>query len=1433
MKILGICSGATAISMVILEKNGDKLEIVDKKYKIHDGDAKKSIIELLSSIDLTSIESAAFTGRRIRNFVNLSTLTEPEAVEYAIDFTLKDKGKYNALVSAGGETIIVYELDKNNKISHVYSGNKCASGTGEFFIQQLRRMNLSIEEVIDNKNNVDFDNPYGISGRCSVFCKSDCTHALNKGTPVPNVVAGLCKMTAVKITELLAQLKNKNVILTGGIARIEAIVKYIGLEVESLLVPDLPVHFEALGAAIWASKNKTIAFPGLDNLFKPKESSFDFLPMLKKGMNLVHFKDMKKDSAKNGDICALGVDVGSTTTKAVVMRIADDAMLASIYLRTNGNPIKAAKECYEALAKQINVNIKIVGMGVTGSGRQIVGLHGLTEGVINEIVCHATASVYFDPEVDTIFEIGGQDAKYTYITKGVPSDYAMNEACSAGTGSFLEEAANECLDVKVNEIADYAFLGENPPNFNDQCAAFISSDIANAFQEGIEKNDIIAGLVYSICMNYNNRVRGARPVGKKIFMQGGVCYNKAVPVAMANLLEKEIVIPPEPGLMGAYGAALEIKKRLDKGIMKEAEFDLKELAQREIVYGKTFTCMGGTENCDRKCSIITMEINGKKYPFGGACNKYYNLQYNIQTHPEMRDLVAVRNRMIFNEFNGDYSQVSKNHIKIGFNKSFLVNLFYPLYYNFFSSLGFEVVMSDDSIQEGVEKARSAFCYPVQLAHGYFENLLTKKPDYIFMPQVLQIPTDGDCHNNRSCVFVQSEPYYLKEAFRGFCEIPEILSPVIDISMGIEKGKDELVKIAVKLGSSKKAATNAFDKAVGYQNDYFTKAREVGKNALRELEKNPDEIGIVIFGRWYNSLVPEGNMGIPHKFASRGISVIPFDFIPYDNEDLGFLIHWGIGKVILKTARFVSAHPQLFGTYITNFSCGPDSFLVPFFRDEMGSKPSLTLELDSHTVDVGINTRIEAAIDIINYYRKLVKVKVEDDKFVPARCESIKSKLYLIDSKGVKYYIKDPKVTFLFPSMGHYMTSAGVAALVGDGYNAKFVDHPTAVDLKIGKRHSGCKECLPYIVLAGTMMNYIQNQKKDGEKVAYFIVGEPSGCRVEQYKNGFDKIIQKNKIEDVATAKLTHQEGYAGMGVVPLLKVWMGFVAGDVMEQIRSAILVLAINPAEGLNVLEEEWNKLLKNFEGKDNVGLTKRLKLFAKRLSDIKLKAPIEKAPRVLVAGELYVRNEPFSRQYIEDKLAKMGFVSRIIPLMEWLYYVDYMLLGPISDTKLKFMKKLYIFGKTKISKFIERKIKRIFAKSGLYIYEELNVKDILETSEHLVSRNLYGEVGLTIGASLKHILKDVCGVVTLSPFACIQNRVAEAILNTSMTVKGKIESDSKSVFGEDIIELDEDIKLPFLSIESDGNPFPQIIDARLEVFGMQSKRIHDKMMEKKYRQK
>ncbi|MCL2040190.1 MAG: acyl-CoA dehydratase activase [Bacteroidetes bacterium] len=386
----------------------------------------------------------------------------------------------------------------------------------------------------------------------------------------------------------------------------------------------------------------------LDKLFKEISSSFSFLPSIKNYANKVTFKTTTKRDIITNEKCILGIDVGSTTTKAILLATSDNAILDTKYIYTNGNPIKAAKECYGAFN---DIDVQIIGLGTTGSGRQITGLHADANCVINEITAHSNAAIFYDKDVNTIFEIGGQDAKYSYIVNQVPTDYAMNEACSAGTGSFIEEAALESLGVKLLDIETLALKGENPPNFSDQCAAFISSDIKTAQQEGISTENIIAGLVYSICYNYLNRVVGTRRIGNKIFMQGGVCYNKAIPIAMAGISDKDIIIPPEPGLMGALGVALEVQKRVNNGLIEAKNYNLNELISKKVKQLPSFICAGGTDKCDIKCDIMLLEIAGRKHPFGGVCDKYNfasntHTDVNIKTSADITDYVQLRNEIV-------------------------------------------------------------------------------------------------------------------------------------------------------------------------------------------------------------------------------------------------------------------------------------------------------------------------------------------------------------------------------------------------------------------------------------------------------------------------------------------------------------------------------------------------------------------------------------------------------------------------------------------------------------------------------------------------------------------------------------------------------------------------------------------------------------------
>jgi predicted CoA-substrate-specific enzyme activase len=1446
LRSYGLCLGASTISLVTVEldKCADRAStdypeprIVARTVEPHGGDPKKTLRRVLSDLDPSQTPRIAVTGRKFRQFLNLSAISEPEAVEYAYRFVRPPGIVCPAVVSAGGETFMVYVLDRMGQIANVITGNKCASGTGEFFLQQLRRMDVSLAEAAHWTATA---NPYQVSGRCSVFCKSDCTHATNKGVPKSKVTAGLCKMMANKILELLKKVEHQNIMIVGGATQNRTLIAYLRERIPGLIVPQAAACFEALGAALWALENTTRPLPAITDLFRSDVSSFDRLPPLRRFSSQVEFKSIEKRTARAGDRTYLGLDVGSTTTKAVLIREADNAILASVYLRTNGDPIAASRQCYRQIHAQVSAvvdprQIDIEGLGVCGSGRQIAGLHALTDGVINEIIAHATAAVYFDPAVDTIFEIGGQDAKYTYITNGVPSDYAMNEACSAGTGSFLEESAYETLGVKMEDIADIALLGQNVPNFNDQCAAFIASDIKNAIHEGVGREDILAGLVYSICMNYANRVKGNRPVGNKVFMQGGVCYNKGVPLAMAALVGKPIVVPPEPGLMGAFGVALEVKKRIANGLMQKKSFDLAVLARRSVTYGRTFTCKGGKEKCDRRCEIAMIALEGSTYPFGGACNRYVNLRRKVSFEVDRLDRVRFRQRLTFEDaaFRPVTATGSGKRGRIGFNRSFLVNTYYPLYASFFAELGFEPVLPATCSPTGIDRRNAAFCFPAELAHGYFHTLLNIDPplDYIFLPHFRAVPTHDNRMNSQVCPFVQGETYFLRATFREQIAAAKalgsrLLTPLIDLTQGLESARDPLVETARSMGIGRRRARQAFAVACDRQRRHMDQMLAVGRQALAEIEENADRFAVVLFGRPYSAFVEEAHMGIPHKLASRGVAVIPLDFLPLDHATTTRHMYWGFGQLITKAAQIVKKHPQLFAVYITNFSCGPDSFLLGYFRGIMGRKPSLTLELDSHTADAGLETRIEAFLDIVTAYRKLAatqQIRPAEKTFTAARTLLENGVARVITSKGEKIDMTDPRVTLLFPSMGRLATECMAAVFQGKGFNARAYPPATEADLKTGRANTSCKECLPLILTTGTLLNYVRKDKKPDEVLVYFMAGGSGPCRFGQYSVFMENLIQRLELPDVTLLTLSSENAYAGLDADFQRRGWWAIVVSDVMEDIRSMLLANAVDVPAAMAIFEEELGLILKELRQGEFARLEACLKNTAERLRRIRLKRPPVAVPKIFLAGEIFVRRDALSRQYLTERLAEEGFATICSPISEWMLYADYLVRSGRADCKPTLLEYLKFLVRTRYKGFYERRIKALLAGSRLVHPETLDIDAIIGgASEHL-SPDLGGEAVLTIGSALAEIVDAACGVIAIGPFGCMPNRLSEAILSETMNRIDKLKIDPRNERLRTVLaDIDE---LPFLAIESDGSPFPQIITAKIEAFCLRARRLHNRL--------
>ncbi len=602
-------------------------------------------------------------------------ISEIVAVERALN---SFDEKFDVVLSLGGEALILYVLGEDGHIANVMSHDKCAAGSGEFFIQQIDRLGLTLPEAIALALK---GKKTELASRCSVHCKSDITHKLNRGEAlVEDLLTSVLASIVSKVQALIFQSRAtvKRMLVIGGVSLNEAFIKILREEISgvNVVIKEVSPVFEAYGTALLVRDK-----PVYQQIKLKITKSFTSNPSLsdfEKQVTIIEATE-NKTKFKRNTVFHLGVDVGSTTTKAVLVDPSDSSVVASYYGRTSGNPIEATKNCLVELISQVG-NQKVSLVGVTGSGRSLVGAFLGTPAIYNEISAHSQGAVFYDPEVDTIFEIGGQDSKYMLLQNGVPVDYAMNATCSAGTGSFLEESAKGDLGISVFDISKIAIDAKQPIRFKADCAAFINTDIRTALQEDYGRENIVAGLVYSIVDNYLNKVKGARQVGKKIFFQGGVAKNHSVGYAFAQTTGKQIIIPPNPELVGAFGIALIAKIKFEQHEITEMpkSTSLETLIKAELKHLGSVTC----KSCKNFCKIERYEVSGRRFLFGGSCSKYEHQWKGSEKTAEVEDLVQKRNEIMFDDSNNNKTKISRSKKSIGIPRALLTHSLYPLYSTF-------------------------------------------------------------------------------------------------------------------------------------------------------------------------------------------------------------------------------------------------------------------------------------------------------------------------------------------------------------------------------------------------------------------------------------------------------------------------------------------------------------------------------------------------------------------------------------------------------------------------------------------------------------------------------------------------------------------------------------------------------------------------------
>ncbi|HVP06619.1 MAG TPA: acyl-CoA dehydratase activase, partial [Candidatus Acidoferrum sp.] len=678
------------------------------------------------------------------------------------------------VIEMGGEDSKLLILDSRTRSVLDFAMNaQCAAGTGSFLDQQANRMNISVEDEFGQLA-LRSTNPPRIAGRCSVFAKSDMIHLQQIATPDYDIVAGLCFAVARNFKSAIARGKkfDKPIAFEGGVAANpgmrRAFTEILGLAPDDLIVPE---HFNvmaAYGAALLAQETDAQV-----TSFDPSriQAYLNFRGVAESGRDALTFDhpDSKfydvtlseRPAEIDGLEVFLGIDVGSLSTNVVLID-RDKRVVARRYLMTEGRPIEAVRRGVAEIGLEVGDRVNVIAVGTTGSGRYLIADFVGADVVRNEITAQATAAVNIDPSVDTIFEIGGQDSKYVSLQDQAVIDFEMNKACAAGTGSFLQEQA-EKLNINIEkEFGEKALCASCPVGCGERCTVFMESDLVAHQRSGARKEDLIAGLAYSIASNYLTKVVGDRRIGDNIFFQGGVAWNKGVVAAFEKLIGKKVTVPPHHDVTGAIGAAiLAMEKEVEPGF--KTTFKGFDLWKRRYNLS-SFPC----EDCSNHCEIHKVEIeNEDALYYGSRCEKYEMDRTSGRVLPP--DFTNLRQRYLHQRYI-EARKPAKSRGRIGIPRVLHFFDFYPFWRAFWENLGFEVITSELSSQRIVEESLELFsaetCYPIKLVYGHIANLAKKNVDCIFLPSLIRVAEEQQQAGKGSyvCPYVQTIGSSLKARF---------------------------------------------------------------------------------------------------------------------------------------------------------------------------------------------------------------------------------------------------------------------------------------------------------------------------------------------------------------------------------------------------------------------------------------------------------------------------------------------------------------------------------------------------------------------------------------------------------------------------------------------------------------------------------------------
>jgi predicted CoA-substrate-specific enzyme activase len=1286
---------------------------VETQYLKHHGKPYSLLLSVLKELkDFDVLVLTGSSARAINEVLGAHYINEVNATARGVMDCLPE---IRSIIEIGGEDSKLININ-GNRIEDFSSNTICAAGTGIFLDQQARRLCFSTEEF--GEVALKSTNPARIAGRCSVFAKSDMIHLQQIGTKPEDLMCGLCYALARNFKSVIAKGKRIStpVAFVGGVAANQGMIRafhdVLDISRDHLVIPE---HYNCLGAigAVLSAREHSI-----ERKYSGWQRLEEWLTQPKKIKRLAPLNghahispSIFSQPPRTRTKAYLGVDVGSISTNLVLIDT-DGTVLSRRYLWTKGRPIEVVLDGLRMLKEELGDRVEIAGVGTTGSGRYLIGEFIGADLIKNEISAQARAAVEINPDVDTIFEIGGQDSKYIQLNNRTIVDFEMNKVCAAGTGSFLEEQA-EVLGVELNEFGDRALNAQSPINLGERCTVFIGSEVIHHQRDINERENLLAGLGYSIAFNYLNRVVSGKKVGTRIFFQGGVAANKAVVSAFEQILHKKITVPLNYDITGAIGIALLTR---DANINKSSFRGL-DLISRHYK-SDSFVCT----HCSNECEINRITIDGEQsIYYGGRCGRYE--KEDKKKGKALPNYFALRNKIFFKTEN----MTGK---PIGIPRSLIFYEMFPFFYRFLTELGFKPILSNPTtrrtIEDGSEVSVADTCLPVKVALGHIRALLNEGVNELFIPSVITM-TLPDTRFDRCfvCPYVQTIPYMARSVFGDKITVH---APPIYFDRGKAGIEKPLIDFAQQYGIPADRTRRAISRAHEYQCNVLKEIMELGKDIFESIE----DYAFVICSRPYNGYDLGLNLDLPKKIRELGVPAIPLDFIPLDYESIheDFQnMYWHYGQRLLAAAETIRRNTKLFGVYISNFSCGPDSFLTRFFKEKLGDKPCLLIELDEHSGDAGFITRCEAFCDSIKAAQRTSSRRV-----LKARSEIAQER------------------TIYIPDM---CDSAHVlaAAMCHAGIRAEMLDPPDEESTFIGRQYTSGRECFPAILTAGDMIKKIRSSDFNPDKSAFFMAQGSGPCRFGQYYKLHRTILDEMGYSDIPIYAPNQGpslfDDLGPMGIKFLTSTWDGICAVDALENRCRSIRPYEIHNGMTDKIYSEALQEICSSVEqGKNVLPVLKKVR---KTLN--KVPRTQNNKPKIGIVGEIYVRSQRFSNGFLIQKLEEMGCETALPSIGEWFFYTNF--------TRIRNCNWFRQYRRALFTKLFDHYMRwrhnKIYSLMGLK--PESDVVKLLDLAAPVIHQSFEGETILTLGKTIECIREHYAGVVNVMPFTCMPGNIVTTL--------------------------------------------------------------------------